>query len=273
MMNYLPPIAPLFVPADRPDRFRKAVSCGADAVIIDLEDGVGPERKDAGREALPMALGLGIPVFVRINPLGSPWHEADIAALRQLPFDNVMLPKTESTAAIENLQKDIGPRNLIALIETAKGLSEIAAIARNPSVRQFAFGPADYALDLGIPPNPDAFSYALAAIAVASRAAGIFPPLDGPSFDIKSGELLLNEVGWARRLGAGGKLCIHPEQVAAVRRGFCPSKEEVLWAQEVVRASQGDGAQTVAGKMVDRPILERARLILQSNASPKGNVR
>ncbi len=234
-MNYAAPITPLFVPADRPDRFRKAVACGADAVIIDLEDGVAPDRKDAARDALPMALGLGVTVFIRINPLGSLWYEADVAAVRQLPFDNIMLPKAESCDAIEDLQSSIGRRNLIPLIETAKGLSEISAIARKPGVRQFAFGPADYALDLGIAPNPDAFSFALSSLAVVSRAEGLSRPLDGPSFDVEAGEALLVEVDQARRLGAGGKLCIHPRQVAAVRRGFNPSQEEIAWARKIGR--------------------------------------
>ncbi|MFT6672250.1 MAG: citrate lyase subunit beta/citryl-CoA lyase [Afipia broomeae] len=265
-MSYREPITPLFVPADRPDRFSKAVTCGADAVIVDLEDGVSPDRKDIARDALPKALGLGVPVFVRINPIFSQWYEADVAALRQLPFENIMLPKAESDAEIESLQSDIGQRNVVPLIETAKGLSEVASIARTPGVRQFAFGPADYALDLGITPNPDAFSFALASLAVVSRAAGLFRPLDGPSFDIEAGELLRAEIGRARRLGAGGKLCIHPRQVAAVRRGFGPSREEILWAREVIAAAQGEGAQSVAGKMVDRPILERARLVLRQDA-------
>src|SRR5262245_48409598 len=103
-MNYRAPIAPLFVPADRPERFAKAAASGADAIIVDLEDAVAPAKKDFAREALTSAVGLGVPVFIRINPLGTAWYEADVAALSQLPFENVIVPMAESPVVLHRLR-------------------------------------------------------------------------------------------------------------------------------------------------------------------------
>jgi citrate lyase subunit beta/citryl-CoA lyase len=150
----------------------------------------------------------------------------------------------------------------MATIETARGVMNAREIARHRSVRQLAFGTADYALDLGITPNPDALSVALSLIVIASRAEGRPAPLDGPTFDLSESGTLTVDVERAARLGAGGKLCIHPSQIDIVRRGFTPTREEIAWARKIVEAGDG-GAARAGHEFADRPIIERARLILQ----------
>ena len=261
MMEFKSVAAPLFVPADRPDRYMKAATSGADAVIIDLEDAVAVDRKEIGRESLPAALALGVPVFVRINPTGSPFHEADVVALRELPFSGIVIPKVEDSAAIEQIDRDLGGgRHFIALVESARGVQGVAAVARCRSVRQLAFGPVDYALDLGIEPNEDATSFALSLLVLASRAEGLPAPLDGPHMDLAAP--IEPGLARARRLGAGGKLCIHPTQIAAVRDAFLPSQEQINRAQSILASGVGGQARTVDGKLVDRPVVEWAKQVL-----------
>jgi citrate lyase subunit beta / citryl-CoA lyase len=259
-----PFLAPLFVPADRPERFAKAAASGADAVIIDLEDAVAPERKAFGREALRTLRGLPVPICVRINPVGAPDHDRDVAAIRELDFSSIMIPKAESPADISETNRKLGGgRGFVALIETARGVAESRAIAQTPGVIQLAFGPADYALDLFIKPNGQAFGHALTMLAIASRASGLPGPLDGPCFDTGANSLALEaELAMARRLGASGKLCIHPRQVPAVKAAFAPSAEDVAMAQKIVAAGKDPAARSIDGQLVDKPILERALRIL-----------
>jgi citrate lyase subunit beta / citryl-CoA lyase len=266
MMEFKPAVAPLFVPADRPDRYLKAATSGADAVIVDLEDAVAMDRKEIGRESLPAALTLDVPVFIRINPAGSPFHEADIVALRELPFPGIVIPKVENSATIEQIDRHLGGgRHFIALIESARGVQSVHAIARCRNVRQLAFGPADYALDLGIEPNQDAMSFALSLLVLASRAEGLPPPLDGPYMSL--GDQIGPELTRARRLGASGKLCIHPLHVAFVREAFRPSQDEITRAHVILASGTHGQARLVDGKLVDRPVVEWAKQILSRAGS------
>jgi citrate lyase subunit beta/citryl-CoA lyase len=152
---------------------------------------------------------------------------------------------------------------VIATIETARGVMNAREIARHRSVRQIAFGTADYALDLGIAPNPDALSVALSLLVIASRAEGKPAPLDGPTFDLSESGALAADVERAVRLGAGGKLCIHPKQIETVRRGFAPTRDDIDWARKIVEAGDSSGAARAGDQFADRPIIERARLILR----------
>jgi citrate lyase subunit beta / citryl-CoA lyase len=265
----MPFVAPIFVPADRPDRFDKAASSGADAIIIDLEDAVAPERKEAGRAALRAFRGAATPVCVRINPVGAPDHDLDLEAIAGSDF-LCIVPKAESAAEIAEIDRKLGGgRSFIALIESARGLFAAAEIASAPGLRQMAFGPADYALDLSIRPNPDAFGYALATLAVVCRAQGLPGPLDGPCFDLREESLTLEtELAAARRLGAAGKLCIHPRQVARVKNAFAPTDEELEEARKILEEGAGVGAASIDGRFLDRPIVERARRMLADGQTP-----
>ncbi|RSD07346.1 HpcH/HpaI aldolase/citrate lyase family protein [Amycolatopsis eburnea] len=244
----------LFVPGDRPDRFGKAVASGADVVLLDLEDAVAPADKDAARAAVGTWLDGGGTAMVRINAPGTPWFDADAAlvAARGVP---VMVPKAEHPGVLA------GFREVVALVETARGVERAGELAAVPSVTRLAFGSVDLAAELGVDPDDrEPFAYARSRLVIASAAAGLAPPVDGVTTDLRDDDRLAADVRYARRLGFGGKLCVHPRQVAPVQMGFEPTEAEREWARRVVTA--GASVSTVDGKMVDRPVLARARRIL-----------
>jgi citrate lyase subunit beta/citryl-CoA lyase len=252
-------IAPLFVPGDRPERFAKAAASGADAIIIDLEDAVAPERKAAARTALlPEHLPQGISRFVRVNALGTPWHAADVAALAGLDLTGVMLPKAETAAAMLALAAALPGKAVIALVETAAGLAAAREIAGQAS--RLAFGSIDFCADLGMAHEREMLLTARAEIVLASRLAGLPAPLDGVCTAIDAAAEVEADARYARAFGFGGKLCIHPKQIAPTRAGFAPTAAQIDWAERVLAAA--GGAVTVDGKMVDEPVRIQARQIL-----------
>lgn len=243
----------LFVPGDRPDRFGKAAASGADAVILDLEDAVAPADKDAARAHVETWLE-DHQALVRINAPGTPWFAADAALVtaRGIP---VVVPKAENPGVLA------GFREVVALVETARGVERAGELAAVPSVTRLAFGSVDLAAELGVAPeDPEPFAYARSRLVIASAAAGLAPPIDGVTTDLRDDDTFDRDVRYARRLGFGGKLCIHPRQIAVVRAGFEPTDTEREWARNVLTA--GESASTVDGRMVDRPVLARARRIL-----------
>ncbi|MGA0539563.1 HpcH/HpaI aldolase/citrate lyase family protein [Neotabrizicola sp. VNH66] len=250
--------APLFVPADRPDRFAKAAASGADAVILDLEDAVAAGAKDAAR-AQVQARFTGLPVLLRINPAGTPWHAADLAAARAGGFAAVILPKAEDAATVAAVAAALDDMPVIALVETGLGLAQARAVAA-AGVARLAFGSVDFCADLGCAHLREVLLPARVELVLASRLAGIAPPLDGVTVEIADAAPAAADAAHARALGMTGKLCIHPRQVAAVRREFLPTEAEVDWARRVL--ASGDGAVAVDGAMVDEPVRLRARGIL-----------
>jgi citrate lyase subunit beta/citryl-CoA lyase len=220
----LPPLtAPLFVPANRPDRFPKAASSGADAVIVDLEDAVPPALKGEARSNLAAALTLSVPVMVRVNAEGTDWHAADLDAVVHLGFRLVCAPKVEGPNLLDRLASKLGSGvEIVAQIETAGGAENAAAIAGHRCVRQLAFGPADFFLHMGMPASSEMTGHVLRRLALASRAAAIEKPLDGPCFAVADEAALLRECAEAIASGAGGKLCIHPSQPGKVLEQFLP---------------------------------------------------
>lgn len=265
----------LFVPGNRPDRFSKAFEAGADAVIIDLEDAVAPEQKDAARAALASWCGAAHPYparpVVRINDDASPWFAADLALLRTLGPCDVMLPKAESAQQLDRVAAALAPgTTIIALIESARGLLEVDAIARAAGVRRLAFGTLDYALDLGLSGDARGLLYPASRIALASRAAGLAPPVAGITAAIDDEAALRDDVDQARACGFGAKLCIHPRQIAIVHAMLAPTPAQCDWAERVLAAAaSSSGAVQVDGKMVDRPVLLRARAILDHQSASR----
>ncbi|MCR0981329.1 HpcH/HpaI aldolase/citrate lyase family protein [Roseomonas populi] len=253
-------IAPLFVPGHRPERFAKAAAAGADAVIIDLEDAVPPEEKAAARANAAAARLDGIPVYVRINPAGTRWYSEDVAALADADLAGILLPKAESPATIDAMRRLIGVLDVIPLIESARGLAAVREIAAGGAAA-LAFGSLDFAADLGCAHTRQALLAARSELVLASRLAGIGAPLDGVTARINEDALAEDDARHAAELGFGGKLVIHPRQVAPVLRGFAPGPGEVEWARRVMDAG-GGGAVSVDGMMIDAPVRMRAERIL-----------
>jgi citrate lyase subunit beta / citryl-CoA lyase len=252
----------LFVPGDRPERFDKATASGADLVVIDLEDAVAPEAKEFARQQAAAHAAAGHRAAVRINAVGTPWHEGDVAALAGSGAAVVMLPKAIAGPGLGALGRT--GASVIALVETAAGILDARAVASTPGVCRLAFGSFDLAAELGIDPlDEQALLAARTALVLGSAAAGLPAPVDGVRARIDDDAGLRAEAEAARRLGFTGKLCIHPRQVPIVRAAFAPTADQVAWARRVVSAADGGRAvAAVDGSMVDKPVLDRARRVL-----------
>ncbi|SDN41714.1 CoA ester lyase [Ensifer sp. YR511] len=251
-------IAPLFVPGDRPERFEKAASSGADAIIIDLEDAVASSSKDVARAQLRTDF-TDLPILVRVNGENTPWHAMDIAAVRGAQFAAIIVPKAELGGAFADLAQSSSVP-VIALIESAKGLSQARQIASLAGVSRLVFGSVDFCADVGCSHTRDALLWARSELVLASRLAGLPGPVDGVTTSIDDAELISSDARYALDLGFGGKLAIHPRQIEAIRSGFRPQASEIEWARRVV--ASGEGAAAVDGAMVDEPVRIRARSIL-----------
>jgi citrate lyase subunit beta/citryl-CoA lyase len=261
----------LFVPGDRPERFEKALSSGADAVILDLEDAVAPAAKEAARQVCERWLlehrdALAArQVLVRINDAGTPWYSGDRAMVAQSGLCGVMLPKTETREQLLDVRAVLAPgQTLVALVESARGLAAIEAIAETAGLSRIAFGTLDYALDLDLSGDERGLIEPCSRIAIASRAAGISPPIAGVTADLQDEGPLLRDLAFVRAFGFSAKLCIHPRQIEPIHRALAPSDTELDWAQRVLAAAQaaGSGAVQVDGRMVDRPVLARAQQLI-----------
>ncbi|MFJ3054947.1 HpcH/HpaI aldolase/citrate lyase family protein [Herbaspirillum sp. NPDC087042] len=260
----------LFVPANRPDRYAKALASGADAVIVDLEDAVALPQKEEARATLARWLRESGPqprLWVRINAADTVWHADDLSTFSALPLAGIVLPKAEEPKALSVIARGLGTgRGLIALIESATGLAAMRAIAAVPGVQRLAFGSIDAQVDLGMQcgPEEEELAHFRVEMVLASRLGGIAPPIDGVTTAFDDDAFLARMVLRARRLGFGAKLCIHPRQVATVRQGFMPSEAELAWAEEVmeaVRRSDG-GAISLKGRMIDKPVILQAEKFL-----------
>lgn len=264
----------LFVPGDRPERFAKAIASGADAVILDLEDAVPPERKSAAREAVSVHLhgrgAHGVPVLVRTNAASSAWFQADIDALTETAPDALMVPKAESADAFAALARALPGVALVPLIESARGLLQLHAIAAVPGVARLALGHIDFIADVGMTPSDDEAELASLrlALAVTSRAADLPPPIDGVTVAIDDPDRLHRDAQRARRLGFTAKLCIHPRQIAALHAAWRPDESAIAWARRVIAAdaAAGGAAFQLDGRMVDAPVVLQARRIAALHA-------
>jgi citrate lyase subunit beta/citryl-CoA lyase len=257
----------LFVPADRPERFGKALASGADVVVVDLEDAVAPGNKDAAQQALGTWLASTPErVAIRINGVDSPWFHSDLALCALAGVAAVMVPKAERVRDLQTVAEASPTKPLLALIETAAGFDAMRELAHAPGVERLVFGSIDFQLDLGITSDDEALLYFRSHIVLVSRLAKLSAPVDGVSTAISDLQALQGDTARARRLGFGAKLCIHPSQVDTVNRGFSPSEAEVAWAHRVVDAAQAAGGAAVAldGRMIDRPVILRAQAVLQA---------
>jgi citrate lyase subunit beta/citryl-CoA lyase len=255
----------LFVPADRSERLAKARNGGADAIIADLEDSVAVHAKESARAALFNALTSAHPVWVRVNGAETPWFRTDLDLCREPGVCGVVLSKAERVDDLDRIAAALPDGTpILALIETAIGLWNALALARHPSVVRLLFGSIDFQLDTGIQGDGRELDTFRSRLVLLSKVAEISPPVDGVTRNFDDVDSLREESLHARRFGFGGKLCIHPRQVAIVNECFSPSPEELQWAQTVVAASvqSGGAAFALDNKMIDNPVVARAQAIL-----------
>jgi citrate lyase subunit beta / citryl-CoA lyase len=255
----------LFVPGDRPERFMKASTSGADVVIIDLEDAVAPGAQEAAlRNAVDALTATEIRALVRIHPVDSPHHDEQIRALAALPDSGllgVMLAKAEGGPDVIAVRAALSESlAVIPLVESAAGLIASLEMALVPGISRLAFGAVDFSLDIGSDSDHEYLAYARSGLVVSSRAARIAPPLESPSLEIADVSAVSAAARRARGFGFGGMLAIHPAQLPSIREGFAPTSQDAEWAHAVL-AAEG-GAVQVNGQLVDRPVTERARNIL-----------
>ena len=210
------------------------------------------------------ALDPSRPVVLRINAEGTPWFEDDLALCRHAGVAAIMLPKAE---LVENLQRvaQLG-LPVLPLIETACGMAAVDALARVKGVTRLAFGAIDFQFDLGIEGDDQELQHFRSMLVLASRVAGLAPPIDGVTVALDDETQLHADTLRARRFGFGAKLCIHPRQVAPVNAGFRPTETELAWATRVLAAAREANGAAVAvdGKMVDRPVILRAQRIVDN---------
>lgn len=256
----------LFVPGDRPELAPKALRCGPDVVVLDLEDAVPPAGKAAARDAVRgsvESLAGQVPVAVRVNPPGTDWFADDVAAL-PTGVDAVVVPKLDTPEQLAAVAEAVGGRPVVAGLETVRGALDARLVLRAPVVACY-FGAEDYAADLGGVRTPDnaEVAYPRAHVAAAARLAGV-PALDMVTIDFRDHDRFAAEARDARALGYAGKLCIHPDQVALAHDAFRPSEEEVAWATDLLAAFAAAEGRTIAfaGQMVDEVVAARARSIL-----------
>ncbi len=275
----LPARSWLFVPATSPERFAKAAASGADRVIIDLEDAVVSEAKqDARRQLAFMPLPKGLPLYVRINALGTPWYEEDLALVPTLPVAGLMLPKAEDARSLDRAAALLrADQSIVPIIESACGLWQVHELARANKVERLVFGALDFQIDCGIQCAEEGeaeLAYARSRIVVATRVAGVCAAIDTVTTVIDDQERIGRDAQRSRRFGFAGKLAIHPKQVAAIHRAYLPSAEEIKWASGLLAQladrehspAAARGAFSYRGAMVDKPVLDRARAILAAAA-------
>jgi citrate lyase subunit beta/citryl-CoA lyase len=241
-------------------------------VVIDLEDSVAAADKATARAAIATWLAPAQSVYVRLNVANSEFFHEDLKLGGKPGIAGVLLPKAERIEDIWMVTEHFGPAVPILLqIETAQGFSNAQKMAGTKGVQRLLFGSIDFQLDLGMAAEEDELLYFRSQIVFVSRLAGIQSPVDGVTTDINSPERVRADTLRARRLGFGGKMCIHPKQVPVVNECFAPTGEEVSWAKRVVDASAAvhGGATSVDGQMVDRPVLARAEKILEMVAQLK----
>ncbi len=276
----------LFIPGNNPGMLLNADIHQADAVILDLEDAVAPNQKDAARVLVRRAVTelayQGIEIIIRINPLGSGYTQEDIEAM--VPLKPALLMPTK-VAGPEDIREvsammaaaeaqngmEAGTVGLMPLLETAAGVENAYAIAvSDPRVKALFLGAEDLSSDLQAIRSlgGEEILYARGRLVVAARAAGV-DVYDTPFTDVNDEEGLEKDAAFARALGFTGKASISPRHVAGINAAFTPSEEEVAYAREVMAAIEegqrlGRGAVSLRGKMIDKPIVDRAQRVLDA---------
>lgn len=276
----------LFVPASSERFLARAQNAQADSLIFDLEDAVAPERKALARETLKDVLSdSGFERFertVRINALDTPYFLDDVLAMVEAGADGLVVPKTSTPEGIRFVDKLVslaeeragqapGSVALLPLIEQPQAIGNAFSLAQaSPRLAGMAFGHGDFSLAMGIQAGPSSDGIVLHArcqVVTAAKAAGIVP-IDNVYLDIPDVEGLVAETRQGKQLGYEGKACIHPSQIEPVNAVYTPSPEEVAYARDMLAAfdgavAEGKGAVAFRGRMIDGPIADRERMVLE----------
>ena len=254
----------LFAPGHNQKLLAKVFDVGADAVILDLEDAVPDHAKDTARAMVADAL-TEHSAWVRINATQTHHAAADLAAVGALAH-GIRVPKVESVDDVRWVADRASGKRLLCAIETAKGVANAFRIAEEPSVVHLALGGIDLQNDLGVSSGGTPLNYVRSHLVVASRAAGLGPPIDSVYPHLHDEEGLRREAESSRSLGFFGKSAVHPAQLPTIHAVFDPGADEMQWAQQVLAAftaSNGAAVRLPTGEFVDLPVAERALNILQ----------
>ncbi|HEY1371922.1 MAG TPA: CoA ester lyase [Candidatus Binatia bacterium] len=278
----------MFVPGHRQKMVDKALGLNADAIMLDIEDGVAPSEKDTARRQIAEALGRerapqSPARFVRINAIGHARMNADVDAVVRRGLDGLVLPKVETADEIRQVESFLNDREpalkmarggvqLLVAIESPRGLLNAPAIAASSArIVGLMFGAEDYGREMGLPTKREGEAqdliYARSALAVAAASAHV-QAVDGVWVDLKDADGLGRFARQSRRLGFSGMSLIHPSQIDPINATFSPTAEEIDYAKQVLQAfeeanARGDGSIAFGGQLIDRPIVERARRTLE----------
>ena len=253
----------LYVPGDRPDRFGKAVDSGADLVVFDLEDAVAPAEKERARaEVVAFLSRATLPAALAVQVRVNAGDANDLRAVATLPPDvGVRVPKVAAPADLDRVAAQVPGRPLVALLESASGVLNAAAVAAHPALVAIALGESDLRSELG--GGPPVLDHARLTLLVAARAAGLPAPMASVFPAIGDIDGLVADTRHAAELGLYGRMAVHPSQLAPIAAVFRPGESEVAWAREVEEALRHGGVATLAdGEMVDPAMAGRARRIL-----------
>jgi citrate lyase subunit beta / citryl-CoA lyase len=282
----------MFVPGHRQRMIDKALGINADAIMLDIEDGVAPNEKDSARKNIAESLGRekapGAPArYVRINAIGHARMDADLQAVVRPGLEGLVCPKVDTAEEVykvdaflterePNLGMQKGTVKLLIAIESPKGLLNAPVIAASsPRISGLIFGAEDFGREIGLPTSREGEArdliYARSAIVVAAAAAHV-QAVDGVWVNLNESQGLLDFAKQARQLGFSGMSCIHPSQVDAINTTFSPTVEEISYARQVLKAfeeanARGDGSIAMGGQLIDRPIVERARRTIDMAAA------
>ncbi|MCT1578362.1 CoA ester lyase [Oceanobacillus kimchii] len=283
----------MFIPGDKDRRLEKVRALSADAFIFDLEDAVAEENKKSARQRVKRFIENTehITTFVRVNAVDTDYFLEDIQEIVHANLDGIVLPMTDDREKIviadyflgqmekrNNLKS--GSVSIIPIIETASGLHNAYTIgSASQRVSCLAFGSEDFILNTNISPDEEQIQllYARSKLVIDSKAVGLDPPIDSVYTDIHNDEGLKKTAKEGKKLGFQGKLVIHPGQIPIVNEVFSPSAKQIAEAERIIDAYNdailnGSGAVQVNGKMIDAPIAERAKMILETGERYKNNI-
>ncbi|MCC2592869.1 CoA ester lyase [Tessaracoccus sp. OS52] len=250
----------LLVNGTHTNRFRIAEKSRADSNVLDIEDGVAPTRKAEALGNVVEWLSTGHEAWVRINGFGTEFWERDCRELAGCAgLQGVMLAMVESPEAILRTSELLPGTRIVALVETARGVQQLQAIAEARPTFRLGFGLGDYRRDTGFDDDPMILAYTRSQFTIASRGAGLPGPIDGPAVGAL-GVALADAAGVTAQFGMTGKICLNPEQAPIVNEILSPSQADISWANSFLREFEAEGGEIRDGS--DIPRLARARKIL-----------